>query len=135
MTKIIFNTRDELILFDIDKIALVQANGNYSRIINIRNRVTTVTMGISRVESALKDTQGTHRFLRLGRSLIVNHSLLYRIDVLKGLLVLSDGEHELRITASKDMLKSYKNAVEESMKPKENKRNDYDNEKKNITRH
>lgn len=75
-------------------------------------------MGISRVEEVIKATQGNHRFVRLGRSLIVNHALLYRIDVLKGLLILSDGKRELRITASKDMLKNYKNAVAESMKLK-----------------
>lgn len=119
MAKIIFNTRDELISLDTDNIAVVQADGNYSRVFSINHRETIITMGISRVEEAIMEAKGrSQRFVRLGRSLVINHSLLYRINVLKGVVVLSDGMNEIKLAVSKDTLKSYKNAISKSIKIK-----------------
>ena len=122
MPKIYFNTRDELVCIDTNKIAAIKANGNYSKVLYITNREMTITSNLSKMEQVLK-TQGgkANRFIRLGRSFIVNHSFLQRIDVLKQILVLSDGErNELVIKLPKNILKSYKNAVAQSIKIKNN---------------
>lgn len=121
MAKLFFDSRDELTCIDSDLVAAVQANGNYSRVIYITKKEIMLTYGISKIEEILKSYNGKrNRFIRLGRSIIVNHSFLQKIDILKQNVVLSDGDkNELRITIPKQILKSYKNATIKSIKLKE----------------
>ena len=119
MSKLVFNTRDELWVVDTERIAVIQANGNYSRIVYINKRELMLTMGITRIEEAMANVKNKkHKFIRLGRSLIVNHSYLQKIDMLKQQLVLSDGVNDIRVSLSKRMLKSYKDAIVKSLKIK-----------------
>ena len=118
MAKLYFDSRDELTCIDTDLVAVIQANGNYSRVIYITKREVMLTCGISKLETILK----SNRFIRLGRSFIINHSFLHKIEVLKQQLVLSDGDkNEVRIKLPKLILKSYKNATIKSIKIKEEK--------------
>ena len=121
MAKLYFNTRDELVCIDANKIAVVQANGNYSRVVYITKREFMLTHGISRLEEILKSYNSKdNRFIRLGRSIIVNHVFLQKIDVQKQQIVLSDGDkNEIRITIPKPILKTYKQAVVKSIQIKE----------------
>lgn len=121
MAKLYFDSRDELTCIDSDLVAVVQANGNYSRVVYITKREIVLTQGISKMEEILKMyNSNSNRFIRLGRSIIVNHSFLQKIDVLKQQLVLSDGDkNEIRITIPKQILKTYKNATVKSIQLKE----------------
>ncbi len=123
MAKLYFNTRDELICIDTDLVALVQANGNYSKVVYITKRDVTLTTGITKLEETLKTYNGkNNRFIRLGRSFIINHSYLSKVDVLRQILVLSDNDkNEIRLSIPKNLLKSYKNAIAKSIKMKEDK--------------
>ncbi|MCD8297629.1 MAG: LytTR family transcriptional regulator DNA-binding domain-containing protein [Prevotella sp.] len=133
MAKIIFNTRDELIALEADNVAIVQASGNYSHVILMNKREITITMGISKVENALKNSKHTKStFIRIGRSMIINHSFLQKIDVLKQMITLSDAHDEIRIKVAKKSLKSYKDAVVKSIQIKNNmtkKNNETDNDR------
>ena len=121
MAKLYFESRDELTCIETDLVAAVQANGNYSRVVYITKKEVMLTYGISKLESILKSYNSKrNRFIRLGRSIIINHSFLQKIDVLKQQLVLSDGDkNDIRITIPKQILKSYKNATIKSIKLKE----------------
>lgn len=121
MPKLFLNTRDELVCIETDKIAVVQANGNYSRVVYITKKEVMLTMSISKLEEILKSfNHAGHKYLRLGRSFIVNHAYLQKIDLLKQQLVLSDNDkNDIRITLPKQILKTYKNATAESIKIKE----------------
>jgi len=122
MAKIIINSRDELTCIEPDMIAVVQANGNYSRVVYINKREINLTLGISRIEEILKTRKTKSKFIRLGRSIIINHSYLFKIDLSRQLLILSDnGENEIRVNLSKKTIKPYKEAVVESINIK-NKR-------------
>lgn len=124
MAKLYFDSRDELTCIDTDFVAVVQANGNYSRVVYITKREIMLTHGITKLEEILKPYNNkTNRFIRLGRSIIINHSYLQKIDVLKQQLVLSDGgKNEIRITIPKQILKTYKSATIKSIQQKaENK--------------
>ena len=123
MAKLYFDSRDELTFIDTDLVAVVQANGNYSRVIYITKREVTLTFGISKLEEILKSSNNRkNRFIRLGRSFIINHSFLHKIDVLKQQLILSDGDkNEVRIKLPKLILKSYKTATIKSIQIKEDK--------------
>ncbi len=122
MAQIIFNTRDQLVSIDTTQIAVVQADGNYSRILFINKREISLTYGISKMEEILKSHSGKReRFVRLGRSIIVNHAYLYRIDLLRQQLVLtSEGGQEVRLNLSKKLLKPYKEAIVKSIILKQN---------------
>ena len=121
MAKLFFDSRDELTCIDTDLVAVVQANGNYSRTIYINKREVMLTQGISKVEELLKaHNDKQNRFIRLGRSFIINHSYLQKIDLLKQQLVLTDGnKNEIRIKLPKHVLKSYKNATMKALQIKE----------------
>ena len=129
MAKLYFNTRDELRCVDTDMIAFVQANGNYSRVVYITKKEVTITTGITKFEETLKSYNGKkNRFIRLGRSFIINHAYLTKIDVLKQILILSDNDkNEIRVPVPKNILKSYKSAVAKSIKIKEKKEDENNN--------
>ena len=128
MTKLYFHTRDELSCIETDLIAVVQANGNYSRVVYITRKEVTLTTGISKLESTLKSYNSKKtRFIRLGRSFIINHSYLTKVDVLKQVLVLSDDDkNEIRVPIPKNILKSYKSAIAKSIKIKDKKADEND---------
>lgn len=129
MAKLYINTRDELCCIETDLIAVVQANGNYSKIVYITKKEVILTISISKLEVSLKSYNNKkNRFIRLGRSYIINHSYLTRIDVLKQIMVLSDNDkNEIRVPIPKNILKSYKNAIAKSIKIKENKEDENNN--------
>ncbi len=116
MAKINFNSRDELISLNLDLLAALQANGSYTRAVYINKREFMLTVNISKVEEALRAYQSSgYKFLRLGRSVIINHRFLQRIELNKQQLVLSDGDKcDLRVRIPKQTLREYKEAVAKS---------------------
>lgn len=128
MAKIYFNTRDELTAIDSENIAVVQANGNYSKIVTIYRKEIMLTSGITNVEEVLKSVNDTKsRFVRVGRSLVVNHSYLQKIDLMKQQMVLSCQGNEIKINVSKKTLKVYKDAIAKSIKIKNNETDSFRN--------
>lgn len=116
MAKIYFNTRDDLTAVDVNEIAVAQANGNYTKIVTRHRREVTVTTSISKVESALRDVKGDKPvFVRLGRSLIVNHDLLLKVDLQRQMVVLTYDGHDIRVGLPKGTLKTYKDAIVKSI--------------------
>ena len=128
MAKIYFNTRDELTAIDSEDIAVIQANGNYSKIVTIYRKEIMLTSGITRVEQVLKSAYDARsRFVRIGRSLVVNHSYLQKIDLIKQQMVLSCQGNEIKINVSKKTLKVYKDAIAKSIKIKNNETDSFRN--------
>lgn len=128
MAKIYFNTRDELTAIDSEDIAVIQANGNYSKIVTIYRKEIMLTSGITKVEQVLKSVNDTKsRFVRVGRSLVVNHSYLQKIDLIKQQMVLSCQGNEIKINVSKKTLKVYKDAIAKSIKIKNNETDSFRN--------
>lgn len=113
MAKIYFNTRDELIAIDMETIAMIQAQGNYSKVVTMYGKEIMLTSGLSKVYKTLVDYDAGNSgvFIRLGRSLVVNHSCLQRIDLQKRTLTLSFRGNEIRINVSKGLLKAYKEKI------------------------
>ncbi|MCH5216390.1 MAG: LytTR family transcriptional regulator DNA-binding domain-containing protein [Muribaculaceae bacterium] len=119
MNIICINTRDELNLIDLDLVACINANGNYSNVMYIDGNKLMVSIGLSQFESIIKDAVSKQNkpntFIRLGRSVIVNNHYLSQINVLKQTLTLSDrGTHAYRLTVPKNLLKSYKELIRKS---------------------
>ena len=113
MEKMYFNTRDELVAVDFERVAVIQANGNYTRIIYINKHEVMLSMGINKVgEMLARHQQLAKAFYRIGRSCIVHHKYFERIDIQRQFIVLSDLDtNEIRLKVSKPLLKAYKNGL------------------------
>lgn len=114
MKKVCINTRDELLIIDLDRVAFFQANGNYTRLTYISGHALTLNTGKAGVEKILSAAlpKGATMFLRLGRSLIINQTFLSNINVLKQYVTLSDLEsHHFKLSVPKALLKVYKEKV------------------------
>ena len=118
MLKLCINSRDELFVLDLDKVAYRQASGNYSRIVYIGGMQMMITLGLSKLEGMIKMIVPKDRrspFVRLGRSLLVNQTYLTHINVLKQRLTLSDNqEHSYVLDVPKALLKAYKDLIRKS---------------------
>lgn len=112
MYKLCLNTRDELLIIDLSKIAYFQANGNYTALQYIGGIKQLITIGISKVEEAIRITwprETPSPFVRLGRSLIINQSFLTGISLAKQKITLSDfDKNSCSVTVPKPVLKEYK---------------------------
>lgn len=114
MKKVCINTRDELLVLDLDRVAYFEAQGNYTRLTYISGQAMVLSTGLSGIERILSSalTPGTSRFVRLGRSIIINEAYLSNINVLKQYLVLSDlDSHSYKITVPKHLLKLLKDKI------------------------
>lgn len=116
---ICINTRDELNLIDLDLVACINANGNYSNVMYIDGNKTMVAVGLSQFEDIIKDalrrTKTSNTFVRLGRSVIINNRYLRQINILKQKVILADyGTHAYQLTVPKNLLKNYKELIRSS---------------------
>ena len=91
--------------FPIDSIVYIAAEGNYSRFKMADDDEQVLVCQLGQLEEI--------RFLRVGRSLIINLDYVYVINPSKGQLILSNGcGVRYPITASKDALTALKNAYD-----------------------
>ena len=117
--RIVISRGTELLRIPEENLIYVSADGNYSTAVTKDGRKWLVTYQLGQIEDMLADQlgeQGMH-FLRLGRGLIINIDFIYRIDVARQELILSDGDrvyHEL--SASKEVLAKLKVYIESLMK-------------------
>lgn len=117
MYKLCLNSRDELLIIDLEKIAYFQANGNYTHLCYISGDTHLLTIGLTKVEEYLRKTwpkEAPSPFVRLGRSLIINQRFLCEIGVLKQKLILSDNDgHSYTLNVPKPLLREYKEKINE----------------------
>lgn len=116
MSQLCYNSRDELVVVDLDKVAYIQAGGNYSVVVYITGRKTTITAGLSKIEIMIAKSYERGKpspFVRLGRSVIINESFLRRVNVLKQSVMLSDLEHQpLVLSIPKSLIRGFKDYIE-----------------------
>lgn len=117
MKKICINSRDELVIIDLDAVACIKAAGNYSTFVYADGRELTLTVGLARIENIIATyfdaRAASSGFVRLGRSCIINSSMLSKIDMLRCQLTLSAGSgKEQRLAVPKKILRQYKDLVD-----------------------
>lgn len=115
MNKLCLNSRDELLMLDLDALAYLQANGNYTQVMYIASKGPLMSLGLSKLEAYIRAALPAGDRLplvRLGRSLLVNQSFLVQISVTSQKLVLSDNAgHTHVLSAPKPLLKQYKDIL------------------------
>ena len=120
MYKLCINTRDELLIINLAKIAFFQANGNYTHMQYIKGETHLLTIGISKVEEFIRQVWPAGQpstFIRLGRSLLINQTYLTEINILKQRITLSDREtNSYTLSVPKPLLKQYKELIYDNFK-------------------
>jgi len=121
MTPIIFNTRDELIKVDIDKMIYAMAEDNYVHMYFRNGQTVMVCMTLQSLEQLIlsviaKNKKGV--YTRISRRYIVNNNYIMQINLLKQQLVLSDLDvvKPITLSVSKDALKVLKQTMTENKK-------------------
>ena len=120
-TPIIFNTRDELIKVDIDKMIYAMAEDNYVHLFFRNGQSVMVTTTLQSLEQLIlsviaKNKKGV--YTRIGRKYIVNNSYIMQINTLEQQLVLSDMDviKPITLNVSKEALKVLKSTITENKK-------------------
>lgn len=120
-TPIIFNTRDEFIKVDIDKMIYAMAEDNYVHLFFRNGQSVMVTTTLQSLEQLIlsviaKNKKGV--YTRIGRKYIVNNSYIMQINTLKQQLVLSDMDviKPITLNVSREALKVLKSTITENKK-------------------
>lgn len=117
MLKLCLNSRDELVIINLEKVACFKANGNYTSLHYISKETRLLSIGLTKTEELIRRVWPADRqspFIRLGRSLIINQSYLSEINLIKQHLGLSDCEgNKIYIKVPKPLLKEYKEKIKD----------------------
>ena len=117
MKFIYFNSRDELIRLPINSIVYFESDGNYTNVVTINKLRSTIGMNLGDMEKALASQLGpvSTSFIRIGKRYIVNRNFIYKFNIQKQILVLSDLMHfAFQLSISKEALKNMKQLLMES---------------------
>ena len=113
---LLFYTSLELIRVPADAVVYISAYGNYSSIKMADDGEYVLTQQLGQLEKRISEMVDAddNRFIRIGKSLIVNKQYITFLNPNRQKMILSDGKtfrHEL--SASKDALKALKEFIEE----------------------
>ena len=113
--RLIFTTTTEIVRVPADSVVFITADGNYSAITMADGENFVLTLQLGQMEKRIAEMldEDDHRFIRIGKSLIVNRDFIAFIHPIRQKMILSDCRnfrHE--VSASKDALKALKELLE-----------------------
>lgn len=97
-----------------EDIAFIKASGNYSDIYLFNGKVVTMTFQLHFFAEALAGLK-EKKFVRVGKSLLVNKDFIYSVNINSQDLLLMDHRltTDFKLKASKDALKELKTILEQ----------------------
>lgn len=110
-TYLFLNSRDEFLRIDISRIAYFEADGNYTNIMMANGLKGIVCMNLAKMKEVLAASlkEKAAIFARIGKKYIINLGFVFKVDVARQNLVLSDGiSFAYTLSLSKDALKGLK---------------------------
>lgn len=113
--RLVFTTSTEIVRVPSGAVVYIAADGNYSAITMADGESFVLTMQLGQMERRIAETLDIddNRFIRIGKSLIVNRDFIAFINPPRQKMILSDCRnfrHE--VSASKEALKSLKELLE-----------------------
>ncbi len=112
--RLIFNSRDELLRIDVERIVYFEADGNYTYIVTCNKLKSAICMNLGQMEEVLAQRLKEKKslFARIGKKYIVNLGFIYKINPLKKQLVLSDfSNFTYQLEVSREALKKLKDIM------------------------
>lgn len=117
--QLIISTANDLVCIAPDRIVYILSDGNYSTLVQADNEVRMLSFQLGQIEKMISSQLGSdgNVFIRIGKSLIINRSYIYYINIPKQKLILSDvATFNHTVTASKEALKQLKEHLEKGIK-------------------
>ena len=117
--QLIISTSIDLVRIAPERIVYIASDGNYSTLVQTDNEVRMLSYQLGQIEKMIATQLGSDGsiFIRIGKSLIINSSYIYYINIPKQKLVLSDVvSFNHTVTASKEALKQLKELLEKEVK-------------------
>ncbi len=105
------NSRDEFYRVDFSKIVYFEAEGNYTNFVLSNKLKGVVLKNLQQMQELLSKNHQEQAaiFARVGRRFIINLNYVYRIELTRQRLTLSDGEHfAYGLPISKEALRELK---------------------------
>lgn len=113
---LIISNVNELVRVKPERVIYVESDGNYSTMVLHDKTEQTFTMNLAHFQQLIETQLGKEAmtFIRLGKQLIVNRAYIYKINVNKQQLIMSNSETNIAFTlqASKEALRQLKTLVE-----------------------
>lgn len=113
--RLVFTTSTEIVLIPSNSVVHITADGNYSAISTAGGESFVLTMQLGQVERHISQTLtgNDNRFIRIGKSLIVNRDYIAFINPARQKMILSDCRtFRYEVSASKEALKALKEFLE-----------------------
>lgn len=115
----VISTSIDLVRIAADRIVYIASDGNYSTLVQTDNEVRMLSYQLGQIEKMISTQLGSEGniFIRIGKSLIINRSYIYYINISKQKLTLSDvASFNHTVTVSKEALKQLKELLEKEVK-------------------
>lgn len=115
----IISTSNDLVRIAPDRIVYISSDGNYSTLMQADGDMRMLSFQLGQIEKMIANQLGAdgNIFIRIGKSLIINRSYIYYINVPKQKIVLSDvATVNHTVTASREALKQLKELLEKEGK-------------------
>lgn len=116
---IIIATSVDLVRIAPERLVYVSADGDYSIFVQSDGETRVLTFQLGQIERIMSEQLGSegNTFIRIGKSLIINRSYVYYINVQRQKLILSDNAtFSHTVSASKEALKQLKELLEKEIK-------------------
>ena len=116
---LIISTSLDLVRIAPEHIIYISSDGNYSTLVQVDGEIRMLSYQLGQIEKMIGSQLGAdgNLFIRIGKSLIINRSYIYYINIPKQKLILSDAERfNHTVTASKEALKQLKELLEKEIK-------------------
>ena len=118
--QLIISTANDLVQIAPEHVVYISSDGNYSTLVQADGEMRMVSYQLGQVEKMISDQLGKDAgklFIRIGKSIIINRSYVYYINVSRQKLTLSDiRTFSHTVSASKEALKQLKEEIEKSIK-------------------
>lgn len=114
MEKLVFGLANQLMRINLDDIVYVKSDGNYSQVCLYNGVKQTMTIQLHYFEDKIKATSKDNKFVRIGRSVLVNKDYICMINLTEKQLLLSGHKmmDKWTISASREALKEVKDELE-----------------------
>lgn len=115
-TPLLISTTNELIRVYPERIVYISSDGNYSVMVLHDKTEHLFSFNLSHFQQILEEQMKAEAsaFIRIGKSLIINRNYIYKINIGKQTLIMSDMKlvNSFTLSASKEALKQLKCFVE-----------------------
>ena len=113
---LIISNANELVRVRPERVVYVKSDGNYSTMVLHDKMELLFTMNLAQCQQLMEEQLGKEAmtFIRLGKQLIVNRAYIFKINVNKQQLIMSNTEvnNAFTLQASKEALKQLKALIE-----------------------